>query len=67
MQGTCSDVLGNAHSFNEVFDLAGYLEGFKSGMWARLPGLHKSGEPMKLIADALVNIENLMRMDRESD
>jgi hypothetical protein len=65
LSGTCRDVLGNAFEIDEVFDLRRFIEGFKSGTWARFPGVSRSGEPMKLVADALVNIENMMRSERE--
>jgi hypothetical protein len=60
MTGECSDVLGNTFTFDETFDLTNFLDGFKSGMWARLPTVRKEGEPLELIAEAVVNIENLL-------
>jgi hypothetical protein len=65
MRGTCRDVLGNSFEMDEVFDLHRFIEGFTSGIWARFPGVEKKGDPLKLIADALVNVESMMRADRE--
>jgi hypothetical protein len=67
MEGECWDVLGKQHAVAEVFDLRGYIRDFKAGMWARVPRTEKSGEPLELMADGLVNIEALMRREQEAD
>jgi hypothetical protein len=35
MKGECVDALGNTFTFDEMFDLAKWVQGFKGGMWAR--------------------------------
>lgn len=67
VEGECWNALGTRLKINEEFDLRGYIRDFKAGMWARLPRTERSGEPIKLIADALVNIEALMRRKQEAD
>jgi len=65
--GNYSDALGNRFLVNEAFDLRGHIRDFKAGMWARTSQTKKEGEPLELIADALVNIEAIMRRAEEAD
>jgi hypothetical protein len=66
--GSYHDVLGDEHSVDESFDLASYIAAFRSGMWAKTTTVHREGEPpLETMAGALVNIENLLRLERESD
>jgi hypothetical protein len=67
MEGECWDSLGKQYLVNEVFDLRGYISDFKAGMWARVPRIEKTGAPLDLMADALVNIEGLMRREHEAE
>lgn len=67
MKGECFDAIGRQHPVDETFDLRGYIRDFKAGMWARVPRVEKSGDPLELIADALVNIDALMRREQEAN
>jgi hypothetical protein len=67
LTGECVDALGDRIVIDERLDLTEFLELFNTGMWGRLPTIDKSGDPMQLIADAVVNIENLKRIEMEGD
>jgi len=66
IKGECWDALGTRHEVDERFELKAYIRDFKSGTWARQSRVHRTGEPMKLIADAVVGIEDMMRRQMES-
>jgi hypothetical protein len=66
--GECSDTFGKTHPIDVRFSLSEYIAAFKSGMWARSTTVTRTGQkPSEMIAEALINIENLMRMEWESD
>jgi hypothetical protein len=68
IEGECWDALGKRIEVHERFQLRGWIEDFRASMQARVSRVERSGgDPLHQMADALINIEALMRREQEAD
>jgi hypothetical protein len=68
IEGECWDALGQKVDVHERFQLRAWIEDFRGGMQHRVSRLDRPDEPpLEQIAEALINIEDLMRREQEAD